>query len=309
METSKKPVSNILRSYLRYLKLERNYSPNTVEAYRHDMEWLTDFCRSEGKSMQELELSDLELFAVQLHEHGISPSSQARILSGVRSLYRFMLLDGYIDKDPTELLESPQLGRRLPSVLTTEEVDAIEQSIDLSKPEGQRNRAIIEVLFSCGLRVSELVDLQLSNLYLDEGFIRVNGKGSKERLVPISGEAIKQLGLWFEDRKRMNVKSGEEDYVFLNRRGHHLTRTMILIMLKRQALAAGITKTISPHTLRHSFATALLKGGADLRAIQAMLGHEDISTTEIYMHVDNAMLRKEILEHHPRNMRGKAHTE
>lgn len=309
METSKKPASNILRSYLRYLKLERNYSPNTVEAYRHDMEWLTDFCRSEGKSMQELELSDLELFAVQLHEHGISPSSQARILSGVRSLYRFMLLDGYIDKDPTELLESPQLGRRLPSVLTTEEVDAIEQSIDLSKPEGQRNRAIIEVLFSCGLRVSELVDLRLSNLYLDEGFIRVNGKGSKERLVPISGEAIKQLGLWFEDRKRMNVKSGEEDYVFLNRRGHHLTRTMILIMLKRQALAAGITKTISPHTLRHSFATALLKGGADLRAIQAMLGHEDISTTEIYMHVDNAMLRKEILEHHPRNMRGKAHTE
>jgi len=309
METSKKPASNILRSYLRYLKLERNYSPNTVEAYRHDMEWLTDFCRSEGKSMQELELSDLELFAVQLHEHGISPSSQARILSGVRSLYRFMLLDGYIDKDPTELLESPQLGRRLPSVLTTEEVDAIEQSIDLSKPEGQRNRAIIEVLFSCGLRVSELVDLRLSNLYLDEGFIRVNGKGSKERLVPISGEAIKQLGLWFEDRKRMNVKPGEEDYVFLNRRGHHLTRTMILIMLKRQALAAGITKTISPHTLRHSFATALLKGGADLRAIQAMLGHEDISTTEIYMHVDNAMLRKEILEHHPRNMRGKAHTE
>ncbi len=309
METSKKPASNILRSYLRYLKLERNYSPNTVEAYRHDMEWLTDFCRSEGKSMQELELSDLELFAVQLHEHGISPSSQARILSGVRSLYRFMLLDGYIDKDPTELLESPQLGRRLPSVLTTEEVDAIEQSIDLSKPEGQRNRAIIEVLFSCGLRVSELVDLRLSNLYLDEGFIRVNGKGCKERLVPISGEAIKQLGLWFEDRKRMNVKSGEEDYVFLNRRGHHLTRTMILIMLKRQALAAGITKTISPHTLRHSFATALLKGGADLRAIQAMLGHEDISTTEIYMHVDNAMLRKEILEHHPRNMRGKAHTE
>lgn len=309
METSKKPASNILRSYLRYLKLERNYSPNTVEAYRHDMEWLTDFCRSEGKSMQELELSDLELFAVQLHEHGISPSSQARILSGVRSLYRFMLLDGYIDKDPTELLESPQLGRRLPSVLTTEEVDAIEQSIDLSKPEGQRNRAIIEVLFSCGLRVSELVDLRLSNLYLDDGFIRVNGKGSKERLVPISGEAIKQLGLWFEDRKRMNVKSGEEDYVFLNRRGHHLTRTMILIMLKRQALAAGITKTISPHTLRHSFATALLKGGADLRAIQAMLGHEDISTTEIYMHVDNAMLRKEILEHHPRNMRGKAHTE
>lgn len=309
MQTSKKPASNILRAYLRYLKLERNYSPNTVDAYRHDMEWLTDFCRSEGKSMQELELSDLELFAVQLHEHGISPSSQARILSGVRSLYRFMLLDGYIDKDPTELLESPQLGRRLPSVLTTEEVDAIEQSIDLSKPEGQRNRAIIEVLFSCGLRVSELVDLRLSNLYLDEGFIRVNGKGSKERLVPISGEAIKQLGLWFEDRKRMNVKSGEEDYVFLNRRGHHLTRTMILIMLKRQALAAGITKTISPHTLRHSFATALLKGGADLRAIQAMLGHEDISTTEIYMHVDNAMLRKEILEHHPRNMRGKAHTE
>ena len=230
-------------------------------------------------------------------------TDQARILSGVRSFYRFLLLDGYIENDPTELLESPRLGEHLPEVLSTKEVDQLEASIDLSKKEGQRNLAIIEVLFSCGLRVSELVNLKLSDLYLQEGYIRVVGKGNKERLVPISEKAIRELGNWFYDRNEMVIKLGEQDYVFLNRRGAHLTRTMILIMIKRQAVEAGIKKTISPHTLRHSFATALLEGGADLRAIQSMLGHEDIGTTEIYTHLDTTTLREEILNHHPRNIR------
>jgi integrase/recombinase XerD len=233
----------------------------------------------------------------------VGPTSQARILSGVRSFYRFLLLDGYIENDPTELLESPRLGEHLPEVLSTKEVDQLEASIDLSKKEGQRNLAIIEVLFSCGLRVSELVNLKLSDLYLQEGYIRVVGKGNKERLVPISEKAIRELGNWFYDRNEMVIKPGEQDYVFLNRRGAHLTRTMILIMIKRQAVEAGIKKTISPHTLRHSFATALLEGGADLRAIQSMLGHEDIGTTEIYTHLDTTTLREEILNHHPRNIR------
>jgi integrase/recombinase XerD len=214
-----------------------------------------------------------------------------------------MELDGWREDDPSELLESPVLGEHLPEVLSPEEVDMLENSIDLSKWEGQRNKAIIEVLFSCGLRVSELVNLKLSNLYLDEQYVRIFGKGSKERLVPISPKAIRELNDWFVDRNLMNIKAGEEDYVFLNRRGAHLTRTMILIMIKRQAEVAGITKTISPHTLRHSFATALLEGGADLRAIQAMLGHESIGTTEIYTHIDMSTLRQEILEHHPRNMK------
>ena len=200
-------------------------------------------------------------------------------------------------------MESPQIGEHLPEVLTPQEVDQLEASIDLSKWEGHRNRAIIEVLFSCGLRVSELVNLKLSNLYLEEEYVRVMGKGSKERLVPISQKAIQELKFWFDDRCHMTIKPGEEDYVFLNRYGKHLTRVMILIMIKRQAEAAGIEKTISPHTLRHSFATALLEGGADLRFIQALLGHESISTTEIYTHIDTSTLRREILEHHPRNIK------
>ncbi|MBR6944628.1 MAG: tyrosine-type recombinase/integrase, partial [Prevotella sp.] len=204
--------------------------------------------------------------------------------------------------DPTELLESPQLGDHLPEVLSVEEIDTIESAIDLSKWEGHRNKAIIEVLFSCGLRVSELTNLKLSNLYLDEEYVRVEGKGRKERLVPISQKAIKELGFWFDDRRLMTIKKGEEDYVFLNRRGAHLTRTMILIMVKKYADEAGIRKTISPHTFRHSFATALLEGGADLRVIQAMLGHESIGTTEIYTHIDTHTLREAILEHHPRNI-------
>lgn len=292
----------IVRRYVRYLKLERGLSANTLEAYQRDLKKLLVYLKQTGKHVVDVQLEDLQAFAAGLHDIGIGPRSQCRILSGVRSFYNFLAIDGYRDDDPTELLESPTLGEHLPEVLTTAEVDALEESIDLSKWEGHRNRAIIETLFSCGLRVSELTNLKLSNLYLDDGFVRVNGKGSKERLIPVSPRVIKELGWWFDDRQQMTIKAGEEDYVFLNRRGAHLTRTMILIMIKQQAKAAGILKTISPHTLRHSFATALLEGGADLRSIQAMLGHESIGTTEIYTHIDTKTLRQEILEHHPRNM-------
>lgn len=287
------------------MKLQRNYSGNTLEAYILDINKLLKFLKDNGISPEAAKLSDIQCFAASLHDIGISPRSQCRILSGVRAFYKYLYLDGYIKDDPTELLESPKLGDHLPEVLTTEEVDRLEQAIDLSKWEGQRNKAIIEVLFSCGLRVSELVNLKMSALYLDEQFVRITGKGNKERLVPISENAIKQLKYWFIDRSHMNIKPGEEDYVFLNRRGAHLTRTMILIMIKRLGAEAGIQKTISPHTLRHSFATALLEGGADLRAIQSMLGHESIGTTEIYTHIDTHTLREEILNHHPRNIAAK----
>ncbi len=293
---------DILKRYMRYLKLERNYSPNTLEAYRHDLDLLLHFLGEQNVDVLGVKLEDLQHFAASLHEHGIGAKSQARILSGVRSFFRFLELDGYIEVDPTELLESPHLPKHLPEYLTTEEVDALEAGVDLSSNEGHRNRAIIEMFFSCGLRVSELTNLKLSDLYLKERFIRVMGKGSKERLVPISDRAIEELEFWFDDRRRMTIRPGEEDYVFLNRRGHHLTRTMILIMIKRQGEIAGIRKTISPHTLRHSFATALLRGGADLRVIQELLGHSDIGTTEIYTHMDDESLRQEILLHHPRNM-------
>lgn len=294
----------MLKRYRRYLKLERNFTENTIEAYMRDVEKYVNFLRQAGiSSPVEAELKDVEAFSASLRDVGIGPRSQCRILSGVRSFHKFLLLDEYTDKDPTELLESPRLGDHLPEVLSVEEIDALEAAIDLSKWEGQRNKAIIEVLFSCGLRVSELVNLELSNLYLEEGFVRVMGKGRKERLVPISKEAIKQLRFWFIDRNAMqNIKKGEEHIVFLNRRGARLTRTMILIMIKDLGVKAGIQKTISPHTLRHSFATCLLEGGADLRVIQAMLGHESIGTTEIYTHIDTHTLRDEILNHHPRNM-------
>ncbi|MBR3089569.1 MAG: tyrosine recombinase XerD [Prevotella sp.] len=292
----------VFTAYRRYLRLQRNFSANTVEAYLADLQKLLSYLDGAGISIEEATLDDLRHFAAGLHDIGISPRSQCRILSGVRSFYRFMLLDGRMENDPTELLESPQLGEHLPEVLTTDEVDRMEAAVDLSKWEGHRNRAIVEVLFSCGLRVSELVTLRLSSLYLDQGFIRVMGKGSKERLVPISQRAITELGFWFDDRCHMDIRRGEEDYVFLNRRGSHLTRTMILIIIKQLAAEAGIAKTVSPHTLRHSFATVLLEGGADLRAIQVMLGHESIGTTEIYTHIDMTTLRQQILEHHPRNI-------
>ena len=305
METNEKTLQKIKAAYLRYLKLQRSMSPNTLDAYSRDIDKLLHFLSRENKLPQEAELSDLQTFAATLHDIGIGPRSQCRILSGVRSFYRFLVIDGYVDNDPTELLESPVLGEHLPEFLTTEEVDLLEASIDLSKPEGHRNRAIIEVLFSCGLRVSELVTLRFSQIYGDEGYVRILGKGSKERLVPISNRALKEIENYMPWRNSLKIKPGEEDFVFLNRRGAHLTRTMVLIMLKQQAEEAGIQKTISPHTLRHSFATALLEGGADLRVIQALLGHESIGTTEIYTHISMQTLRQEVLLHHPRNIKRK----
>ena len=299
----KKNSKDYVRPYLRFLRLQRGLSDNTLDAYERDLQKLLGYLRDENKDVFDVQLPDLQHFAATLHDIGIGPRSQCLILCGVRSFFRFMQTDGWRDDDPSELLESPVLGTHLPEVLSTREVDMLKASIDLTKWEGQRNRAIIETLFSCGLRVSELVTLKLSNLFIQERYIRVVGKGSKERLVPISQKALDEIEFWFADRRQMNIKPGEEDYVFLNRRGAHLTRTMILIMIKRQAVAAGIQKTISPHTLRHSFATALLEGGADLRAIQMMMGHESIATTEIYTHVDMSTLRQQILEHHPRNVK------
>ena len=306
METGKNS-KDIVSRYRRYLKLEKGYSANTLDAYMRDVDKLLRYLAVEQVDVLDVKLEDLEHFAAFISDLGIGPRSLARILSGVRQFYRFLVIDGYLEVDPTELLESPKQPDHLPEVLSTAEVDLLEQAIDLSKWEGHRNRAIIEVLFSCGLRVSELTNLKLSNLYIEEQYIRVMGKGSKERLVPISPRALDELNYWFADRNVMKIKPGEEDYVFLNRRGQHLTRTMILIMIKRYALDAGIKKTISPHTLRHSFATSLLEGGADLRAIQAMLGHESIGTTEIYTHIDTSTLRQEILEHHPRNIQYNEH--
>ncbi len=303
MDINKKKISNIASKFRRYLKLEKGYSEHTIDAYMRDIEKLSSFLEAEKIDVLDVRLEDLERFTACMSELGIGARSLSRVLSGIRHFYRFLILDGYLEIDPTELLESPKQPKHLPEVLSTAEVDIILNSIDLTKWEGQRNKAIIEVLFSCGLRVSELTSLKISNLYFQEQYVRIMGKGSKERLVPISPRAIEELNYWFLDRSQMKIKEGEDDYVFLNRRGSHLTRTMILIMLKRYAYAAGIKKTISPHTLRHSFATALLEGGADLRSIQAMLGHESIVTTELYTHLDTTSLRQEILNHHPRNIR------
>lgn len=303
MESSKKSGRNIIKAYQQYLRLQRGYSTHTLDAYMRDLEKLLRYLEGEQMDCRQVTLNDLQHFVASLHDIGIGARSQCRILSGLRSFYHFLFMEGEVENDPTELLESPRIGEHLPEVLSTEEIDTLEASIDLSKWEGHRNRAIIETLFSCGLRVSELTNLKLSDLYKEEKFLRVVGKGSKERLIPISDRALHELSLWFQVRNEMKIKSGEEDYVFLNRRGAHLTRTMILIMIKRQAVEAGIQKTISPHTLRHSFATALLEGGADLRVIQALLGHESIGTTEIYTHIDTSTLRREILEHHPRNIK------
>ena len=293
----------LLKRFRRHLRLLKGVSPNTVAAYISDVGKLITWCEEEQRDPVTLTLDDLETFSASLHDLGIASSSHARILCGVRAFYQYLTIDGYVEQDPSELLESPIQDKHLPDVLSTEEVDMIINAIDLSKWEGQRNRAIIEVLFSCGLRVSELVTLTLSNIYEEDGFVRILGKGNKERLVPISGSALHELHLWYMDRRQMKIKPGEEDYVFLNRRGAHLTRTMIFIMIKQYAAMAGIRKTISPHTLRHSFATALLEGGASLRVIQTLLGHESIGTTEIYTHIDMSTLRQEIEMHHPRNIK------
>lgn len=294
----------IVRRYIQYLRLERSYTPNTLDAYLKDLQKLLNYYSDEGIDFRKVTLKQLDGFAKALQGLGVGPRSVARILSGVRSFYRFLTLEKEVETDPTELLESPKLGKHLPEVLSLPEIDAIEAAIDLSKPEGVRDLAIVEVLFSCGLRISELCSLRLSELYLEEGYIRVHGKGRKERLVPIGDSAIDRLRQWFVVRQGCKVKPGEEDFVFVSlRRGKRLSRISLFVYIKEYAAKAGIRKNISPHTFRHSFATQLLEGGANLRAIQAMLGHEDIGTTEIYMHVDKTHLRREILEHHPRNIK------
>ena len=293
---------SIVDKYTAYLRLEKGLSDNTEMAYLDDLNKLTTYIeRAPESSILTLTYKDLHSFIAQLHDLGISARSQARIISGIKSFFRFLLTEKYIETDPTDLLEMPKIGRTLPDVLTVNEINQLIDSIDLSLPEGQRNRAILETLYSCGLRVSELVHLQYSNVFFDERFIIVKGKGNKQRLVPVSEKALHEIRLYLYDRNRINVKKGHEDTLFLNRRGAGLSRVMVFLIIKEQAKIAGIRKTISPHTFRHSFATHLLEGGANLRAIQMMLGHESITTTEIYTHIDREYLRKEIIEHHPRN--------
>ena len=297
-------MNSILKKYKSYITLEQGLSNNTREAYLHDVEKLLTYFEDEKIDFLKVELEHFHSFAAARMDVGIGERSIARILSGVRSFYKFLVLDGYLEQDPTELLESPKIGKHLPEVLSVEEIDAIEGIIDVSTPEGQRDRAAIEVLYSCGLRVSELCNLLLSDLYLDEGFLRVTGKGNKQRLVPISERAIRELKSWFAFRNSINIKPGEEDYVFISAaRKKHLSRITVFHNIKVYAEQAGIQKTISPHTFRHSFATHLLEGGANLRAIQTMLGHESISTTEIYTHIDRRFLRDQILQHFPRNQK------
>lgn len=293
----------IVLRYIQYLRLERSYTGNTLDAYVRDLQKLINYLGDEGIDFRTITLEQLDQFAAQISDLGVAPRSLARILSGVRSFYRFLVLEREIDTDPTELLASPNIGKHLPDVLSTEEVDSVIAAIDPGMREARRDHAIIETLYSCGLRVSELCELLISNLYLDEGYIRVHGKGNKERLVPISQVAIDCLREWLEERAELRIKPGNEDYVFISmRRGTRLSRITLFVRIKQLASLAGIQKSISPHTFRHSFATHLLEGGANLRAIQAMLGHESIATTEIYTHIDRSHLREQILEHHPRNI-------
>jgi len=293
---------SILNKYMTYIRLEKGLADNTAEAYIDDLNKLMNYIGSNADiSILSLSYNDLQQFLAQLNDIGISARSQARIISGIKSFYRFLLIEEYISSDPTELLESPKIGQKLPEILSENEINSLIDSIDLSKPEGQRNRALLEVLYSCGLRVSELIGLQFSNVYFDEQFVIVRGKGNKQRLVPISAKALKEINNYLIDRHRLKVQKGFEDTLFLNRRGRGITRVMVFLIIKEQAKIAGIRKTISPHTMRHSFATHLLEGGANLRAIQMMLGHESITTTEIYTHIDREFLRKEIIDHHPRN--------
>jgi integrase/recombinase XerD len=298
---SKENPDDILRKYKVYLKLEKSLSDNTVNAYLADIHKLYQFLADEQIHPMDVTLDNLETFSATLRDLGIQPRSQARILSGIRSFYHYLILDDYLEADPSELLESPQVGLHLPEVLTIEEIDNLIESIDLSTKEGQRNRTILETLYSCGLRVSELCNLKISDLYLEEGFIKVEGKGNKQRLIPISPRAIRELQLYFIDRNQFSIKKDYEDYVFISKRGTNISRIMVFHIIKTLAEAIGLKKTISPHTFRHSFATHLLEGGANLRAIQCMLGHESIGTTEIYTHIDKSRLRSEIIEHHPRN--------
>ena len=293
-----------IKGFQAYLKLERSLSPNSIEAYTRDIGRLFEFAEiQESKLTPEIiTLADLRRFITWINELGMIPSSQARIISGIKAFYKYMLMEDLIKIDPSELLESPKITRKLPDTLSYEDINKLIDAIDLSRPEGARNKAIMETLYGCGLRVSELTELKLSNLYLDIEFIKVFGKGSKERLVPIGGSAIKALKIWIEQVRVHNpIKKGEDDYVFLNRRGTRLSRVYIFMLIKDLAAQTGLKKTISPHTFRHSFATHLVEGGADLRAVQEMLGHESITTTEIYTHLDREYLKGTIIQYHPRN--------
>ncbi|MCE1154637.1 MAG: site-specific tyrosine recombinase XerD [Bacteroidales bacterium] len=292
-------MENVFREYLYYLKVEKGLSENSVVAYRQDLEKLFSYLGDAHIDPVQAQREHLSDFLVELSSMGIQPRTQARILSGIKSFYRFLLYRDRRTDDPTELLGTPKTGLHLPEVLTVREIDAMIASIDLSKAEGQRNKTMIEMLYGSGLRVSELIGLRISNLYADEGYMLVEGKGSKQRLVPVSGKALHELNLWYIDRNGLNIEKGHEDYIFLNRRGKQLTRAMIFTIVKQLAEAAGIRKTVSPHTLRHSFATHLLENGANLRAIQQLLGHESITTTEIYTHIDIHFLKKTIADFHP----------
>ena len=293
----------VVRRYRQYLLLERSFSPNTLAAYMSDLDKLGAYYAVEGIDFRSVTLEQLQTFVASLMDVGIAPRSIARILAGVRAFYKFLVQESEIATDPTELLESPSRGHHLPDVLTLEEIDRLIGAVDMEKAEGQRDRAILETLYSCGLRVSELCALRMGDLFLNEGFIRVHGKGKKERLVPISHTAVSELTAWFADRERVCLRPGHEDAVFVSfRRGTALSRITVFHIIKLLAAKVGIRTTVSPHTFRHSFATHLLEGGANLRAIQEMLGHEDIGTTEIYLHIDRHHLREEILLHHPRNI-------
>lgn len=300
VKTSQSP----LERYRIFLRLEKGLSPLTLEAYFMDIHKFGKFMDEGGKKLPDASLDDVRDFLAMLSDVGIHPRTQARLLSSLRSFYAFLQLDGYIAVNPLERMRSPKIGAHLPDVLTLDEIDRIIEAVDLSMLEGQRNRAMIELMYSCGLRVSELCNLRMSDLYLTEEFIRVTGKGDKQRLVPISPRAIEELNYYFNDRDRIAIKPGYIDYVFVSeRRGKPLSRITVFRLVKELVKAAGINKNVSPHTFRHSFATHLLEGGANLRIIQAMLGHESISTTEIYAHIDRSRLREEIIEHHPRNNR------
>lgn len=289
----------IFEEYLYYLKFEKGLSENSVDAYKRDLSKLSDFLEEAAIPIEEAQHEHLKDFIIEIAYMGIHPRTQARIISGIKSFYHFLIYKNKRTDDPTNLLESPKIGLRLPEVLSIEEINQIIAAIDLSKPEGQRNKAIIEVLYGSGLRVSELINLRISNLRMDEGFMLVEGKGSKQRLVPLSAESIAQLKLWYFDRNLLSIQKGHEDFLFLNRRGAQLTRVMIFTIVKNLAEIAGIKKNVSPHTFRHSFATHLLENGANLRAIQQLLGHESITTTELYTHVDIQFLKKTLLECHP----------
>jgi integrase/recombinase XerD len=296
-------IDSTLDRFQSHLLLERGLSQNTADGYREDVKKLLNYLSDTRLDPCQVCLADLQSFAAAMHDLSIAPASLARILSGVKAFYRWLMAEHYIEHDPTLLLESPRLGRHLPDILSLDEIDAMIAAIDLSKFEGVRNRAIIETLYGCGLRVSELVNLQINRIYFDEQYLIVLGKGSKERLVPMSQISIEAIRQYLDLRADICCRRGEENYLFISRRGGRLTRMMVFYIVTSLAQAADIRKTISPHTLRHSFATHLLEGGANLRAIQQMLGHESISTTEIYLHLDRTHLRNEILTHHPRNMR------